>query len=131
MEHGRVEFTSSHLLVLAELRQRAPSARIGLFVADRPEWMPLELHWRLTLADAIALGAAAVHTPAPRFDTTWVKSCHDAGLISHAADADTPDMIRQVLDMGAKRISTREPRLASAIIDGSGQPLGRTASQSK
>ena len=111
----RVEFTSPHLLVLGELRRRAPEARIGLFARVEPYWTG-DVHRHLATADRGLLDAAVIHVPASAFDAAWVDACHGCGAAAYAANADTVDDIRRVADDGADQLSTRDPGLAITTL---------------
>lgn len=111
----RVEFTSSHLVALCELRRQAADARIGLFARHQPYWTT-EVRRHLVLGDRELLDAAVVHVPASEFDAEWVDACHAHGARAYAANADTAGEIRRVADAGADLLSTRDPGLAVATL---------------
>jgi glycerophosphoryl diester phosphodiesterase len=114
--YDRVEFTSPHSAVLAEVRRQSPDACIGLFARRPTAAIPASMHQKLVLAECKLLGAQVVHIGGDIFIEQWADASHGAGLHAHAANVDTESELRRVRDQGADQLSTNDCALAIATL---------------
>ena len=82
----RVEVTSSHLLLLREVRALDSTIRTGTFPPPRPAWMTERSWWSLLHSNADLVGATVLHVPASVVDDAAVARIHGWGYEVHAAD---------------------------------------------
>ena len=105
----RTLFSSFYDPDLAELRERAPEARIGLLLSRRfPDG---------ALERAHALGAEALHPALPLVDAELVRAAHGEGLAVYVFTVDGPDDMRRLLDLGVDGLFTNRPDVLRAIVD--------------
>ncbi|MFN2626908.1 MAG: glycerophosphodiester phosphodiesterase [Mycobacteriales bacterium] len=106
----RVEFTSSHPLLLEYVRRVVPGARIGCFAPPRPDWMPLAAHRLWSRATAEMIEADVLHFHAGLISEDLLAEVHSWGFAIHAADVADDDLAR-VLALDVDQLSTARPEL--------------------
>lgn len=103
-------FSSFSDPVLAELRRRAPTARLAALVD--PRWP------ERALERALAVGAEAVnphfHLATPEF----VHSAHQEGLAVFVYTVDDPQHMRELLEIGVDGIFSNCPDRLRAVVNG-------------
>jgi glycerophosphoryl diester phosphodiesterase len=110
--YGRIEFTSSNLLLLAQLRTMRPQAQIGLFnKRPDPSMNPKEFEHHV-LGTAETANVNVVHVYSGAITSGIVDRIHQLGLQAHANDADSRDLLVRAIDSGADRLTTRDVRSA-------------------
>jgi glycerophosphoryl diester phosphodiesterase len=106
---GRTLFSSFYDPDLAELRERAPEARIGLLLSRRfPD---------AALDRARRLGAEALHPALPLVDAELVRSAHGEGLAVYVYTVDDPADMRRLVDLGVDGLFTNRPDVLRALVD--------------
>ena len=113
---SRVEFTSPHTWLLAELRRRCPGATLGLLAADREPWIGLDLYVDMLGNQARALGVNVVHVNHRDVDDAVVDQFHDRGFLVHAADTPDGSAAHRVALAGVDQLSTSDVRSTVAVL---------------
>jgi glycerophosphoryl diester phosphodiesterase len=120
LEHdvlGRAEFTSWNLPMLLWLKDRWPTARLGLFSASRSDWMTDEVYERSVLAPLPYGAFDVVHVSANSVTPGVVEQLHRLGKVAHANDATDRASVRNALATRSDRLSTDDVELARRTID--------------
>ncbi len=110
----RVEFTSSHTMVLARIRSFAPQAQVGVFCRPRHPLVPERAHRYQTLGECELLNATCLHLSTDTIDEEWVDRCRANGLIVHAANVNNAESLASVQKLGVDQLSTDNCRLVLA-----------------
>jgi glycerophosphoryl diester phosphodiesterase len=101
-------FSSFYDPVLAELRERAPAARLGVLVSPRaPE------RW---LERAQRFGAEAVNLHVSLATAEAVAAAHRAELAVNVYTVDEPEVMRRLVDVGVDGIFTNFPDRLRALV---------------
>lgn len=82
----RVEFTGSHLVVLAWLRLELATARFGLFSPEHCPWMNDHLYEQIVTETAIGGRFDAVHIQSVLLSKIDIGRLHDRGLLGRRED---------------------------------------------
>ncbi|MGI9431503.1 MAG: glycerophosphodiester phosphodiesterase [Myxococcota bacterium] len=109
---GGTLFSSFYDPDLAELRERAPDARIALLLSRRFPTGALDR--------ARKLGAEALNPALPLVDAELVRSAHGEGLAVYVFTVDEPDDMRRMLDLGVNGLFTNRPDVMRALVDSAG-----------
>lgn len=112
----RVEFTGWNLPLLALLKRREPSARVGLFSSRRPDWMPESFFEHHVVGTAATSGFDVAHVYAGDLTPAISERLHALGLEVHANDAASDEDVRRALGAGADRLSANDVDLALDVL---------------
>ncbi len=110
----RTLFSSFSDAVLAELRARAPRARLGVLVDPRS---PREIFER---ADAV--GAESINLHFVNTDSERVDRAHRKGLAVYVYTVDQPERMRELFAIGVDGIFTNAPDQLRAVVDHLAEP---------
>ena len=102
----KVEFTSPHTYVLSRLKVLHPALRVGAFVAPFPDWMDTKLGQATAVNNALLGGVDVLHCSLNMIDEAFIKQARACGLLIHAADCDTKEMLRVALALNVDQLST-------------------------
>lgn len=112
---NQIEFTSPHVYVLSQLKEKEPNARIGSFITAFPPWMTRELGQEISKGNAKLGQINVVHCPLPMLSAEFVQEWQELGMQVHVANCDTENDIKKALTLKTNQLSTNKVDLALAI----------------
>ncbi len=110
----RTLFSSFSDAVLAELRGRAPRARLGVLVDPRSPWEIFER------ADAV--GAESINLHFVNTDPERIDRAHRKGLAVYVYTVDEPERMRELFAIGVDGIFTNAPDQLRSVVDRLAEP---------
>jgi glycerophosphoryl diester phosphodiesterase len=112
----RVEFTSFNVPLLLHLKQREPKAQIGLFTHRQQPWMDDAAFEHSIVGLASTSSFDVTHVYARDITPSIVTRLHDLGILAHANDAETRHDVQRIIDVGADRLTIKDPSIAQALL---------------
>lgn len=112
-----VEVTSYEPLLLRGIQQRCPGLATDLLFPRSEEWMGLDVVAYLATERARLAGARAVHLHPTQLLAEVVDAVRSSGIGVHAWEVDDTDALKQVVELGIRRICTNRLRQAIAFRD--------------
>ena len=111
----RVKFTGWNLSLLAELNQRRPEARIGLFSRKKEPWMTDAIFEHIVTGMARFAKADIAHVYAGGLSKPIVDRLHAMGKAVQANDATSAEEVNAAITMGTDHVSANDVAMAVAI----------------
>lgn len=113
---AEVELTSPHVPVLFYIKAQEPKVRIGMFVSQRPSWMPKSLADQQIVDNLDLLRADVGHVPVAMLNQGIVDLLHGKRKLVHAADCNTASDIEKAISCGVDQFSTDNIPLTLQIL---------------
>ncbi len=107
-------FSSFRPSILSRLRERDPSARLGLLTS--PSDRTYSLAGALDRAAAMACEALNPHWA--QVDPELVERAHGAGLAVNVYTVDDPEQMRRMMDLGVDALFTNFPERLRRLVEG-------------
>lgn len=111
-----VELISPHIPVLSYLKNWEPWIRVGMFVPQRPSWMPQSLADQQILDYLDLLRADVGHVPVAMLNQGIVDLLYGKRKLVHAADCNTASDIEKAISCGVDQLSTDNIPLTLQIL---------------
>jgi glycerophosphoryl diester phosphodiesterase len=106
------ELTSSHPVVLAEVKRANSSIKTGLIFEPFPQWMKGK-HQIVSVLDALKIiKADTAHIRIEYLNEELAQAIKREGYQVHSGSVDSKELLEKSVELGVDKIITNQPRLA-------------------
>jgi len=110
-----VEFTSYPNYLISILKNYEKRARVGVFVSSYPSWMSALLGEKIILEN-LTLGKIDIaHCPINILNKKFIKDLKKRNILTHGADCNTAEDLRQAFLLKVNQLSTNDLDLAQKV----------------